>query len=287
MNPIVSSSQGLTGVAETLLMPLYMRAMESLRPDAIIRDDRALELFRRIDYDLSRFIFDPDDQAVLCLRNRQFDRFAKDYLYRFPDSVIVHIGCGLDCRFERLDNGKAEWYDLDLPDVMELRRKLVGGEQARYHLLACSVLDNVWRQAVSLHGPKPFLFLAEGVLQYFEEAQVKSLILTLQEDFPNAELICDAITPYVVSITNAKHESTGLPPVRWGIETSKDVENWGLGIRLLDEWYYLDRAEPRLHDLALMVNDNPELAKASGVFHYRLGGKTIDAICDGAKQRDL
>ena len=94
-------------------------------------------------------------------------------------------------------NGQVEWYDLDLPDVIELRRKLVGGEGARYHFLACSVLESAWLDTVSAHRQRPFLFLAEGVFMYFEEAQVKSLVLTLREHFPGAELVFDAFSPFM------------------------------------------------------------------------------------------
>lgn len=70
---------------------------------------------------------------------REIDRYARDFLSRHPEAAVVHIGCGLDSRFERVDNGKVEWYDLDLPDVIELRRKFIGDEGERYHLLDCSV----------------------------------------------------------------------------------------------------------------------------------------------------
>jgi O-methyltransferase involved in polyketide biosynthesis len=92
-------------------------------------------------------------------KSREFDRFAQDFLGRHPDAVVIHIGCGLDTRFERVssdlpDNGQVEWYDLDLPDVIDLRRALIGGEGGRYHLLAGSVLDDDWLEAVEPH-PAP------------------------------------------------------------------------------------------------------------------------------------
>ena len=85
-----------------------------------------------------------------------------------------------------------EWYDLDLPDVVDLRRGLVGDEGGRYHLLACSVLEDVWLDAVKVHSPRRFLFLAETVFVYFTEAQVKSLVRTLRDQLPGAELVFDA-----------------------------------------------------------------------------------------------
>ena len=188
------ANQNLSGVAETLLIPLYIRAMESQRPDAIIKDEKAVALVRQMDFDPSRILAKVDEESWVAavLRNREFDRHARGFLARWPEAVVVHIGCGLDARFERVDNDKVEWYDLDLPEVIELRRKLIGDEGARQHFLACSVLDNAWLDTVSAHRPRSFLFLAEGVFMYFEEAQVKSLVLTLRERFPGAELVFDA-----------------------------------------------------------------------------------------------
>ena len=124
----------LTGVPETLLIPLYHRAQETQRPDAMLKDDKAVEILGKPDFDPRRFKLQQHDVIGLVCRVREFDRFACDFLIAHPDGVVVHIGCGLDTRFERVDNGRVEWFDLDLPEVIELRRKLIGEENGRYHL---------------------------------------------------------------------------------------------------------------------------------------------------------
>jgi O-methyltransferase involved in polyketide biosynthesis len=232
MKEFKNEFESLRGIAKTSLFPLYLRAIESQRHDAIIKDDRAVALIRQIHYDFSRFKFDEDDSAILSLRNQEFDRLIRYFLLRCPEAVVVHVGCGLDTRFERVDNGKIEWYDLDLPEVIELRRRLIGGEGERYHFLSCSVFDTEWPERLSVHSRNPFLFVAEGVLQYFEETRVKSLVLMLQQRFPNSELICDAITAYVAATTNVKHESAKMPLVKWEIKCSTDLEGWSSGIKL-------------------------------------------------------
>jgi O-methyltransferase involved in polyketide biosynthesis len=118
------TAENLNNVAETLLITLYIRAIESQRPDALIKDEKAVALVRQMNYDFSRIKqikMDEDDQVALILRNREFDRYVRDFLSRNPEGLVVHIGCGLDARFERVDNGQVEWYDLDLPEVIELR----------------------------------------------------------------------------------------------------------------------------------------------------------------------
>ena len=164
-----TESLSLSGVSETLLVTLYLRAMESQRPDALIRDEKAVALVRQMSYDFTRIRQIPLSEAnklVIILRNREFDRYARDFLARHGSAVVVHIGCGLDSRFERVDNGQVEWYDLDFPHVIDLRRKFIGDEKERYHLLDCSVIDNAWMDTLSAHRQRPFLFLAEGVFMY-------------------------------------------------------------------------------------------------------------------------
>ncbi len=163
--------RSLSDVAATLLAPLYIRAMESQRDDAIVKDDIAQALVQQLDFDFTRLDMadiGQEVQVALLLRCRQFDRITRDFLDHAPQAVVVHIGCGLDTRFERVDNGLVTWYDLDLPEVITLRQTLIGGEGKRYHPLACPVLEGGWLNTVSIHKPRPFLFLAEGVFMHLD-----------------------------------------------------------------------------------------------------------------------
>ena len=268
----------LSGVAETLLITLYIRALESQRPDALLKDEKAMALVKKIIddelYDFERIKslhLSEANKLVFILRNREFDRYARDFLARHPDAVVVHIGCGLDSRFERVDNGQVEWYDLDLPHVIDLCRKLNGGEVDRHHLLGCSVLDNAWLEAVSAHRPRPFLFLAEGVFMYFKGAQVKSLVLMLHDRFPGAELVFDAYSPIHVWRHNLQTSTSKFSfPAHWGIWRGQELEGWSDGIRLLDEWGYLDSNEPRL-DSIRWLSPIESLARTIRIYHFQLG----------------
>ncbi len=273
MNMSEPTLHSLSGVTETLLLPLCIRAVESQRPDALLKDERAVTIVRQMGVDPSRILADvaEETRGAVVLRSRQFDRYTSDFLARCPQAVVVHIGCGIDARFERVDNGQVEWYDLDLPDVIALRRTHIGGERERYHLLACSVLDSAWLDTLSAHRRRPFLFLAEGVLMYFTEAQVKALALALQEHFQGAQLVFDAFSPFFVWANNRRvaHTKIGVK-AQWALKRGKDLESWGDGIRLLDEWYPFTQPEPRLAHLR-WVRYIPLLGKTTRVFRYRLG----------------
>ena len=269
-----NAGKSLDGVAETLLITLYVRALESQRPDALLVDEKALALVAETGYDFSRIErikVDENDRTALILRSREFDRYVQGFLSRNPRAIVIHVGCGLDSRFERVDDGSVEWYDLDLPEVVELRGKLIGGEGERYHLLACSVLDDAWKETVGRHGGRPYLFVAEGVFMYLEEAQVRSLVLSLRERFPGAELVFDTYRPYLVRMNNLRMKRSEFSArYHWGLKRAKDLEGWSTDIRFLDEWFPFDRPEPRLAKIR-WVRFIPPLAKALGIFHYRLG----------------
>ena len=98
----------LSGVSETLLIPLYNRAMESQRPDAMLKDEKAVALVTQMRSDVAiRYAFDqvrqiPMTELLKVMRimfTREFDRYTRDFLRRHLDAVVVHIGCGLDTRF--------------------------------------------------------------------------------------------------------------------------------------------------------------------------------------------
>jgi methyltransferase (TIGR00027 family) len=267
-------SEILSGVPETSLVTLYLRAMESQRPDALIKDEKAVELVTRLGYDFDRVRRIPMSDAnrlVIILRNREIDRYTRDFLARHPDAVVVHIGCGLDARFERVDNGQVEWYDLDFPHVIELRRKLIGHERERYHFLACSALEDAWLDTVSVHRQRPFLFLAEGVFMYLQEAQVKSLVLTLRDHFPGAELVFDCYSPTHVWVHNFQMTTMGrVAGTQWGIWHGQKLEGWGDGIHLLDEWGWLDPPEPRMAPYR-WLRPIDSLFRTLRIYHFQLG----------------
>jgi O-methyltransferase involved in polyketide biosynthesis len=269
-----NSDLDLGGAAETLLITLYMRALESQRPGGLINDEKAVALVtqRSSDFDcIRRFPMSDLNIASVVLRSLDFDRRARDFLASHPHAVVVHIGCGFDTRFERVDDGQVEWYDLDLPDVISLRRKFIGDEGERYHLLGCSVLDEAWLETVSVHKGRPFMFIAEGVFMYLEGVQVKGLVLALLERFPGAELVYDAFSPLHVWNHSRLAAKVQLgSPLHWGIWRGQEVERWGDGIRLLDEVGWLDWPEPRLAPLS-RLRGIPFIGRIMRTYHFQLG----------------
>lgn len=264
-------TSNLPPVARTLLVPLACRARESARPDALMCDPRAMDLFTHFEGGLDCLRGMSDfDQVVTVMRARQFDRYARAFLLANPQGAVIDIGCGLDTRFDRLNNGQMTWLGLDLLEVIELRHRYLPDTE-RCQTLACSMFDLSWL-GVAAQMNKPVIFLAEGVFPYFTEAEVKGVVVALAKRFPGAELVFDALSPFSAGIHNRTStvlKETGAR-VNWAVGNARQLESWGL--RLLDRWGYFDQREPRL-GMFNLLRYIPLVANANYVLRYGLERK--------------
>jgi O-methyltransferase involved in polyketide biosynthesis len=240
--PDVKEKVTLKEAQETLLITLYAKAFESQRPNPIFIDAKAQQILDGVAYDFSRLKTPRKTTIMVCLRARKMDTYAQQFLAEQPQGVILHLGCGLDSRCLRVEHPQADWYDLDLPDVIELRRKFYS-ENANDHMISSSAADLRWLEGIPAAG-RPALVIAEGLFMYLTEVDVKSLVLKLQSVFPGCRLAFDAFS--MLTAQNArKHASlkeTGAG-IHWGIDNAHEIETWGEGIRLLEEWYFAQAEE--------------------------------------------
>ncbi|MFE6918449.1 class I SAM-dependent methyltransferase [Streptomyces rubiginosohelvolus] len=180
-------------VQETLLIPLYAHAVENRKEQALLRDTRAEEIVASIDYDFARFDELPSLTGTL-LRTRLFDRWVTEFLSVHPGGTVVEIGTGLNTRYERVDNGRARWFDLDLPDVIELREKFFTDSRRRT-MIAASVTDDGWAADVASHSSGPYLFVAEAALPYMHETRRTPGLRLPGERFPGSLQALDIAGP--------------------------------------------------------------------------------------------
>ena len=130
----------LTGASETMLLTLHARAEHTLSARPRFTDWAAVDLVGRIDYDFTSAGRDRLMSDGVVLRTLTLDPLVAGYLATHRGATVVNVACGLDTRFNRLDDGAATWYELDLPPVIELRRRLLG-EGPRHPLIAASATD--------------------------------------------------------------------------------------------------------------------------------------------------
>ncbi|MCK9580902.1 MAG: class I SAM-dependent methyltransferase [Methanoregula sp.] len=234
---------------ETLLVPLICKARESVKENAIISDQNAVRMVESIDYDFTSLKVPKQTHVTICIRAKKIDQYTEEFQKSSPDGTVLSLGCGLDSRFFRVDNGRTRWYDLDYPDVIELKRSF-HSESDRYHLLPSSVTNLEWTD-IPAKNPGPFLIIAEGLFMYLPDKDVRSVVLKLQAVFPGSLLIFDAFSEKAVK-GMAKHPSIGKTGagVCWGTDDAGEIERWNEGISLVEEWYFTQSDEIRKLDLS-------------------------------------
>ena len=212
----------LDGVAETLLITLNARAKDYESPKSVLHDKKSSEILSQLDYDFSKFEKAWASYYGILSRAKVMDNEVKKFMEKYPDCAIVSIGCGLDTRFLRIDNGKIRWFNLDLPEVID-KRKLFFEPNERVTDIAKSAFDSAWTKNVELEGKK-LLIISEGVLMYFEEQQIKQFLEILTDNFDSFEAQFDLLYKGTIKMSK-KHDTLKNMKVKfsWGVKDGSEV----------------------------------------------------------------
>ena len=174
----------LSGAPQTTLATLYAKALDADFPEPILGDRYAKEIVERIDYDWAKTTITARNSPSVTTRSAHFDTWVRQFLAVHPQTVVLHLGCGLDSRVFRIDPpAVVRWYDVDLPDVIELRKRLYP-ERHDTVLLATSVTNPGWLEAIPTD--RPVLVVAEGLLQHMSEGEAVGLLSRLIDHFPES-----------------------------------------------------------------------------------------------------
>jgi O-methyltransferase involved in polyketide biosynthesis len=257
-------------IQETLLITLWARAIEAGKKDPIIMDTKSVEILTQIDYDFSKLNQAKRTQVGVCLRSLAFDRWVRAYLSQNPNGTFVEIGAGLNTRFERLDNDRVRWFDLDLPDAIAMRKQFFQ-ETDRRKFIAASVLDPSWIDTVKASGDGPVMFAAEGVLIYLTEPQVKHVFALLAEHFPGSLFAFDSLSPYRIKHQN-QHDAIKHFEARfqWGIEDIRNIHLWNPLYQILKVERYQDVPFKYLLRMGLLNSLMLSISPYRDIYRYSL-----------------
>ena len=277
----------LSTVSATMLMTLYGRVVDSRSKRPVLDDPKAEEIVAKINpsllasgqkllRSLGQFKMRDTLAVHTALRARQYDRYTQEFLSRHPDCTVVSLGCGLDTRFWRVDNGSIHFFDVDLPEVIQLKRTLVE-ETDRYHMIGCSVLAPAWMDE-ALAREKPVMVLAEGLFMYLPKADVQTLVQWLGERIKQGQLVAEVVNESYTRGLNAwmlgfkfKYE-LGLGEwmtYQCGITDSDDMEAWSPHLHLIDDWFYYDE-EPEKVGFVRFLGKIPSIRKVQWTVRYEI-----------------
>ena len=233
-------------VQETLVIPLYGRKMCSELYPSLYRDDTALRLMEEVDYDFSalekksRSLMQRFGFLEAAMRQTDLAWEVRNYLAAHPKAAVVNLGCGLDSTGRCCDNGTCKIYNLDFPDVIQVRDALLPAGE-REENIPCDLNDVSWFQKID--GSEGAVFFAAGVFYYFLKEQVQALVEAMAEAFPGGRLVFDAAKEKAVKlmlktwIKDAKIQDVGAYFAL--SDPEKELSGWNAPLEVSSRGYML------------------------------------------------
>ena len=260
-------------VQETLLLPLVSRAKETQYKNPFLNDTKAVELFNQLDVDRKKLLRNITEIGVhgLCYRAYKMDEAIRAFLLQHPKGKILDIGAGLDTTYYRCDNGKALWYDLDLPDSIALRKELLPEPNSRVKYIAKSMLDYSWIDDIGDTSNGLFITIP-GVLPYFKEADVQSFLTTIAERLKGAEVIFDVISQFGKFFVDIRIKQAGMKEahLEWGILDPQIITSWSEHIELVRTVKFFEDIQKSNHSLSVRAAMHfNKLFDLTQLFHLR------------------
>ena len=203
----------LSGVPETMLQTIYARAKES-RGRGAIHDAKAEEIIEKLDYDFSLADKDTAMRSGVIARIIVLDRMTKEWLASHPGAVVVNIACGLDTRCYRM-SGYAHWYNLDLPETMAVREKLLP-ESGSISQIAMSAMDD-WGGEIGEQNV-PVLIVIEGLSMYLNTKDVQRIFAVISSRFKKATVFAETMNPMIVRHFKEKSIEGSHAKFTWGVK---------------------------------------------------------------------
>jgi O-methyltransferase involved in polyketide biosynthesis len=262
-----------------MLMTLSGRAIQSQWKNPILRDPWAEEAMRHIDYDISQMykgvgswsMWKDIGCTMIATRAATFDLLTNRYLADHPDATVLHVGCGMDSRVFRIDPpANVQWFDVDYPDVIDLRRQLFP-ERGAYHLIGARLDDLRWLDEIP--RDRPGLLIAEGVLHYLSETEVKALLNAVVAHFPSGQMIFDICNTMIVKRAGSNVGGTGAT-YKWGLDDPQDIRQLEPRLELIKEYktselVAFDRFPLWLRGLFRAMEVSPALRRTERLIVYR------------------
>ena len=246
----------LSDVSMTAIGTLRCRAIESEKENPLIHDPMAVYCLERLrtltSTDEQAFLFEKKLSASLtnhiALRARKYDAIVDEFISENPGCLVVNLGCGFDTRYWRINHAECEYVELDLPEMIALKREILK-ERLDYDMIGASVLDISWMDTVNPRGNRKTLLLAEGLFMYLPKPEVVSLFRTISERFRDSRLAFEVVTAkYTHGIWKRLvawkvRRQLGLnagASYQFGVRNAREVESYGEGLRVIGEWFYAE-----------------------------------------------
>ena len=220
----------MDSVNKTLYIPLYGKSLVSRR-GILLHDPRAEEIWNAEGFPLKGKSASKWLAFYMGIRASVFDRWVSERIAQNPDAVVVHLGCGLDSRVERVNRKTRGWFDVDFPQVIQERKRYYQ-ETDQYKMVASDIRRKDWL-AVLPRGNA--IIVMEGVSMYLRPEELEELLAELGKHFDGAELLMDCYTTFAAKVSRYKNpiRDVGVSLV-YGLDDPAALA-WRSGARFLRE----------------------------------------------------
>lgn len=222
----------LEGVEKTMLLTLFAKARHSQEKNHKFYDSKAIEVISKVDYDFSLAEKDKMMQLGTIARTIVLDEMVSDYINDHPDCTIINIASGMDTRFNRLDNGRIYWYNVDLENSAQYRLKYIE-DTDRVTTLAYSAMDPAWADEIKIRND--VLFIVEGLTMYLNENDVANIINVIDSNFDKCTVFMEIIPP--VSVKNTKEASIEDTDSKftWGVKKGSELKKFSSNFKWIKD----------------------------------------------------
>lgn len=210
----------MDGVNKTLYIPLYGKAFVS-RKGIILSDPKAEAIWDAEGFPLKGKARSKWLAYNMGMRSAVFDRWLREKMDAFPNAVVLHLGCGMDSRIDRVGSQNRLWFDVDFPSVMEERCRYFS-ESEYYRMLASDIRAVQWLEAVPRNVPA--IVVMEGISMYLTLPELKETLKQLCQHFSAVHILMDTYTSFAVKATKYKNpiNAVGVTQV-YGFDDPEDL----------------------------------------------------------------
>lgn len=222
----------LSGAQQTLLITLYAKALDNRSNHSILHDKKADEIVRSIDFDFDR-AQGFGSKNILVVRAKQFDEWVNEFIKSNPNGIVLNLGCGLDARVARIKpSPTVDWFDLDFPEVIEERRKFFPDGDG-YHMIKSSMTEPGWIESIPKN--RPTIVVADGVLEYLTEDEVRILFNRITSHFPSGQVAFDVMSSAAMKRGKKRLKDT-MPGVehKWAVDNIQNVDELDPKLKRID-----------------------------------------------------
>ncbi|MDD6990735.1 MAG: class I SAM-dependent methyltransferase [Oscillospiraceae bacterium] len=208
-------------VNKTLYIPLYGKS-EISRRGIIINDKKAEEIWEKEGFKLNGKARSKWLALFMSMRAAVFDEWTVRTISKYPDAVVLHIGCGLDSRIVRVGNSTNLWFDIDFPDVIAERKKYFS-ENAKYTMFEADASETGW--IGSLPDAPEAVIVMEGISMYLGRDKCRSLFEALSRKYGRLFILADVYTVFAAKASKYKNpiNDVGVTEV-YGIDSPDELE---------------------------------------------------------------